>query len=196
MKKVLFFTFCVISFPQFVLPSFATLEDANEDDRHSSYISIKGLQPIKVIEALWNNAIGTPKQRQNQRSYVTTSTESFPQEEVIKKLNVGTWTDYFLGGPYFDCLSSRPLNVFLCGESFHSYMYNEKHGDGRAEKVIRRLRETGLADLLPEDGRACDRGLIIDLEFESMFSSSPSGVSMIDIYNDLRTRIDRTRGRE
>jgi|GEM_PF-6974803 len=196
MKKILFFTFFVISFSQLVLPSFATLEGANEDDRSSSYISIKGLQPIKVIEALWNNAIGTPKHRQNQQSYVTTSTESFPQEEVIKKLNVGTWTDYLLGGPYFDCLSSRPLNVFLCGESFHSYMYNENHGDGRAEKVIRRLRETGFTDLLPEDGRACDRALIIDLQLESMFSSNSSGVSMIDIYNDLRTRIDKTRERQ
>lgn len=46
MKKILFFTFFIISFFQLVLPSFAMLE--NEEDTESSCVSSRGLNPLKL----------------------------------------------------------------------------------------------------------------------------------------------------
>lgn len=156
---------------------------------------LKGLEPIKVIEALWNNAIGTPNHPQNELAYVLTLTKDFPEAEVTKKLKTGV--------TYFEYVSSRVLKISL--QNFNPYSYNQNHGEGRAEKVIKRLREIGFVGLLPEtieeelEKKAAQQKFdkaTTDLEkcqiLDSVFKTS-GGSSFADIYNDLTKRLQDAR---
>ncbi|MBY0501830.1 MAG: hypothetical protein K2P93_07510 [Alphaproteobacteria bacterium] len=139
MKKSLLISLSLLCLPSIFSPSFAMGDGDEQRDTYT--ISIRGLDPIEVTEALWNNATGCPNEPSIQRFYHLTRAAVFPREEVRSWLARSKDKIDYLGG--------RPLKLSFYEDEKISFVgYDNSHGMGRTAEVINRLRSTGQKSLI------------------------------------------------
>lgn len=98
-------------------------------------IDISGLDKGAVLAALWNNAALPPAYtRANPRTRPMSVDEG---RSAVVAQDAG-----------FDYFEDRLLKVNLSADEFDPWGYDRDNGEGLAEQVIERLRQTGSVDKL------------------------------------------------
>lgn len=93
-------------------------------------MNITGLNPAKVLAALYNNAkVQGLGFLQADRNVMTT-------EEAQKYLDESE-------DKYFDYLKGRVMKIAIKGDELNTRLYNRDNGEGSAERIIARLKGHG-----------------------------------------------------
>jgi hypothetical protein len=95
-------------------------------------IDISGLDKALVLAALYNNSMVQGLGRLNAQPDVKTPVEA----QAFYNRNK-SWDGYY------DYVCGRVMKVDLNGDSFSPALYDRDVGEGMAEQVITRLRQTG-----------------------------------------------------
>jgi len=111
-------------------------------------VNIAGLDKANVLAALYNNSrpqgFGALRAKAGDmtvdeaRTYLETGDDHAQDFELVRESRAKY--DERL---YFDYLNGRVLKVDIGGDEFDSWGYDRDLGQGLAERVITRLRETG-----------------------------------------------------
>ena len=139
-------------------------------------IDISGIPKAAVLAALWNASAPAGMGFLRAAGHADTMTVE-DAEQLIASGETPDYPDFQIPGRrgtrelYFDYLHGRPLKSDISGDEFDPWGFDRDNGgDGSAQKVIDRLRETG--EVTSEEQQALTRDRTIANAHDAMAAAN------------------------